>query len=330
MKKIYGYARQKSYALDSIKKGSLSHFYIISGEKFCGKKSFVDFFVRAILCENNNGCGKCRSCSKFESGNSVDVLRVKGSNKKSIGAKDIRAIIDDIYIRPIDTRYKIYIIDEGENLTLEASNTLLKIFEEPPDYAIFFLLTSNKEKIIDTISSRATYIYLPPIDYGIVGEYIKNELKIFDEKKLDFLVRYSFGNIGVVEKIAKDEEFFALREELIRLLEIAGAKDARLMNMVKILIEENKEKTDEIFRILVSFIRDVSVFKTCGSDELLINTDKKYVIKSLSEKIDGHIELYNGIIEAIKLKDRSVNTQMTLKMAFMTCLSEEKDDSYWN
>ncbi len=330
MKKIYGYVRQKQHILESIKRDSLSHFYIISGEKGCGKKTLTDFFAQAIICENNNACGNCLACMKFESKNCVDIIRVKGSNKNSIGAKDIRLIIEDLYVRPIDASHKIYIIDEGEKLTLEASNTLLKIFEEPPEYAIFFLLTSNREKIIDTISSRATSIYLPPLAYAVVGDYIRDELKIFDEKRIDFLVRYSFGNIGVVEEIATDEDFFALREEVVELLETAAGKDARLMNMIKILLDEKKEKTDEIFRILLSFLRDIAVFKTAKNTDMLINIDKKHIIKTLSKKINEHIELYNGIIEAIKLKDRSVNTQMALKMAFMETLSEEKDDSYWN
>ncbi len=323
MQKIYGYSRQKSYALESIKRDNISHFYIVSGESGCGKKTFVDFFSQAIFCEKGNACGSCPYCMKYESGNTVDLIRVKGSNKNSIGAKDIRTIIEDVYSLPIDSNHKIYIIDEGEKLTLEASNTLLKIFEEPPSYAIFFLLTSNKEKVLDTISSRATHIYLPPLDYDLVAKYIRDELAVFDEKRVDFLAKYSMGNIGLAREIALSESFFSLREACADILLKAGKKDARLMKDIKDMLEENKDEAESIFAILLSFLRDILVFRESKNKDALINIDKMHIIKTLSFEIKEPLSLYNGIIECIMLKDRSVNIIMATKLAFMDTLSEE-------
>ncbi len=323
MANIYGYDKQKEYIKNALNNASLSHFYIVSGEVGCGKKELLNHFVKTILCESHEACNRCSACMKVESGNAVDVIRVSTSNKKTIGTKDIRTLLDDLYVRPVEGEYKIYIIDAGERLTTEASNTLLKALEEPPTYAVFFLLTSNKEKLLDTVLSRGTQIYLPPLSDNILETYIRKELKIFDDDKIEFLLNYSSGNIGVVKNLSLDDKFFYLREELIKILEQLGDKDARCLQSIKILFEENKEYHDDILKIMLSFIRDLVYFQNTNDDEGLINTDKMYLIKSLSDKIKNAFNLYDGILESIKLKDRNVNVIMTVKVAFMNALSEE-------
>lgn len=323
MSNIYGYDKQKDYIKNALNNGSLSHFYIISGETGCGKKEIVNHFAKTILCDTKEACNRCMACMKFDSGNLVDVIRVEATNKKTIGSKDIRTLLDDLYVRPVESEYKIYIIDEGERLTTEASNTLLKALEEPPSYAVFFLLTSNKEKLLDTVLSRGTQIYLPPLSNNIVESYIRKELKIFDDDKIEFLLNYSAGNIGVVKGLSLDDKFFYLREETFKLLEQLGDKDARCLQGLKVLFDDNKKFTDEILKIMLSIVRDLLYFGSTKDSDGLINTDKIYLIKSLSEKIKSVIKLYDDILDSIKLKDRNVNVIMTMKVAFMNALSEE-------
>ncbi len=323
MATIYGYDKQKEYIKNALAKNSLSHFYIVSGETGCGKKELVNHFVKTILCDSKDACGRCMACMKSDSGNSVDVIKVEATNKKTIGSKDIRTLLDDLYVRPVEGEYKIYIIDEGERLTTEASNTLLKALEEPPDYAVFFLLTSNKEKLLDTVISRGTEIYLPPLNDNIVESYIRKELKIFDDEKIEFLLNYSAGNIGVVKDLSLDDKFFYLREEVLKLFEQVADKDARCLQGIKVLFDDNKTFSDEILKIMLSVARDVVYFRVVKESDNLINTDKVYLIKSLSEKIYSAIRLYDDILDSIKLKDRNVNVIMTVKVAFMNALSEE-------
>ncbi len=318
--KIYGYSKEKEYALKSIKNNSLSHFYIISGEKGCGKKLFTSFFVQAILCENNNACGNCLACMKYESGNSADIIKIKGTNKASIGAADIREQVESLYIRPIDSEYKIYIIEEGESLTVEASNALLKIFEEPPAYAIFFLLTDNRDALLDTIVSRATNIYLSPLDYDILSKYIVDELRIYDEDKIKFLRNYSFGNIGRLIEISTNEGFFALRDEVISSMESIAASEAKAISDISHILDKNKDMADEIIALMLSLIRDVLIYRTCGNGAQFINSDRMHVIRALARSFDEPLELYNGIIDTIKFKNRSIKPELAMKLAYMNTL----------
>ncbi len=323
MNKIYGYDSQKTYVLKAIKNNSISHFYIIYGEEGCGKKTFVNYFAKAIMCDKNEPCGKCIKCEKIDNKNSVDVRFVKSTNKNSIGTRDIKDLTDDLYVRPMENDYKIYIITDGEKLTLEASNTLLKALEEPPEYAIFFLITSNKENVIDTILSRGTQIYLPPLSDEIVKKYIYEQMKVFDEQKVDFLVNYSFGNIGTVKKILSNDSFFNIRGQVIDIVMAASNNDGKCLNMIKNLFEQNKEYTDEIINIIFSIARDIVVCKAIKSSGKIINSDKVNDITKISKNLKDCITFYDNLIEVKKLKDRNVNVSMALKTAFLNVLSEE-------
>ena len=160
---------------NAIRMGKISHAYIINGEEGSGKMNLAIHFAKALQCERNNSnkainedgeritvpgtaCGQCKSCKQTDSKNQPDIKYIT-YEKSGIGVDEIREQInDDIDIKPYSSPYKIYIVPESEKMTVQAQNALLKTIEEPPEYAIIILLTTNADTFLQTILSRCVML----------------------------------------------------------------------------------------------------------------------------------------------------------------------------
>ena len=141
----------------SIELGKVSHAYILNGEKGVGKKTLVSVVTKSLQCETGepDPCGKCKSCLQAESGNQPDIIWITHEKPNVISVDEIRQqIVNDISLKPYSSRYKIYVVPDAQLMNAQAQNAILKTLEEPPEYAIIILLTSNLDKILPTIISR--------------------------------------------------------------------------------------------------------------------------------------------------------------------------------
>ncbi|MBQ7792215.1 MAG: AAA family ATPase [Clostridia bacterium] len=157
--KVVGQAFPKEILETKIKTGKLSHAYIFHGNKGVGKTTLAMEFMKAIVCETHSACGKCAACKQFYS--TSDIKIVEGD--KSISEDDVRQITSEIYLKPFHFSKKIYLIKDADKMTVQAQNALLKVFEEPPSYAILILVTSNVSLLLPTILSRGTKIRFSPL-----------------------------------------------------------------------------------------------------------------------------------------------------------------------
>ncbi len=141
---------------NSIARGKVSHAYIFSGPRGIGKTSLARIFAKALNCEKGptpSPCNKCKNCIAITSGTSLDVVEIDGASNR--GIDEIRALKDSINLKPAQSRYKVYIIDEVHMLTQEAFSALLKTLEEPPPAVVFIMATTDLFKVPSTIRSRA-------------------------------------------------------------------------------------------------------------------------------------------------------------------------------
>ena len=141
---------------NSIVSGQLAHAYLFCGPRGVGKTSCARIFAKTINCSNPGPdmepCGECESCRSFAEGRSYCIHELDAASNNSV--EDIRTLTDQVRIPPQIGRYSVYIIVEVHMLSQAAFNAFLKTLEEPPEYAIFILATTEKHKILPTILSR--------------------------------------------------------------------------------------------------------------------------------------------------------------------------------
>lgn len=183
---------------NAIEMERISHAYLFTGPRGIGKTTAARVFAKAINCLKPvgvNPCNQCSNCLEINNGTSVDVIEIDGaSNRKVEEAREIR---ENVRILPVNNRYKVYIIDEVHMLTDEAFNALLKTLEEPPDYVVFILATTDAHKIPMTILSRCQKYDFKKIPNSYMSEYLasvmdRENIK-FDSDSLNMIIRNSDG-----------------------------------------------------------------------------------------------------------------------------------------
>lgn len=141
---------------NSISKDRLAHAYLFCGSRGVGKTSCARIFAKTINCEHRTpegeACNECQSCLEFNKGNSLNIIELDAASNN--GVDDIRELVDQVQIPPVNAKYRVFIVDEVHMLTTAAFNAFLKTLEEPPSYVVFILATTEKHKIIPTILSR--------------------------------------------------------------------------------------------------------------------------------------------------------------------------------
>ncbi len=144
-----------NYIKEALKSGRLSHSYLISGsEEIALGKSIA----KHVLCkQEHTGCGSCSSCLKLASDNHPDMMLIEPDGA-SIKNAQVEAFQEFIYIRPFESAYKIVVFQKAHLMTDRAQNRILKVLEEPPEYAVFIFLTSQTDLMLDTVLSRCQVI----------------------------------------------------------------------------------------------------------------------------------------------------------------------------
>ena len=141
--------------------GRVAHSYLLCGPAGSGKHTLTRILSAAMQCEGRSGkipCGICSGCRKALEGVHPDIITVDDPDHKAMTVDPIRAARSDMFIRPNEGKRKIYIIPRGQDMNESAQNALLKILEEPPDYGVFLILSTNAERLLPTIRSRCAYL----------------------------------------------------------------------------------------------------------------------------------------------------------------------------
>ena len=211
-------------------------------------------FAKAILCtsENNKPCNICKSCVEFNTNNNANfnLINEEGS---AIKIEQIRNMQVKIAEKPINSDYKVYLINEAELMTVEAQNCLLKTLEEPPEYIVIILITSNENKVLNTIKSRCMKLYFNNLDKNSVKKVLTEqfEMKDINDSFLD-----AVG--GSIKKALLIKEKSSEYEQITKLFDIIDKEN--LVNFINSasIIYENK---DDIYNILdyINILLDIKI-----------------------------------------------------------------------
>lgn len=319
---VIGQDQIKTYFRNAIETGNHAHAYIINGEKGSGKK-FISRIVAATLqCEKKGTepCGTCHSCIQAETNNQPDIIYVSHEKPNSIGVDDVREQINsDISIKPYSSENKIYIINEGEKLTPQAQNALLKTLEEPPAYAIFIILTTNIQTILPTIVSRCVVLNMKPLQDELVMRYLMEDLKIPDYKA-KLCVSFARGNIGRAKQLSTNDEFDKIREEAIFLMRHVKELEINEMSSAIKKINEYNMSASDYLDIIAVWFRDVLLFKaTKDPNALIFKGEIKYIKGAASTSDYEGLETVLEAIEKTKARVRAnVNFDLAMELLLLT------------
>ena len=180
--------------------GRASHAYLFFGARGTGKTSVARLVAKALNCENpSNGdpCGQCGACREADAGSYPDCIEIDGASNRKV--EHARELLEKIRFAPGRGKKKVYIIDEVHMLTREAFNALLKIMEEPPEYAHFLLATTELQKVPETIQSRcqvfAFRMFTPELIASRLQYVCEQEGIDFDDEGLALLARRAAGGL---------------------------------------------------------------------------------------------------------------------------------------
>ena len=187
---------------NALTSGKTHHAYLFSGPRGCGKTSSARIMARSLNCEKGptpTPCGLCQSCKDLVANGpgSLDVIELDAATHGLVD--DARDLRDKAFFAPVQSRYKIYIIDEAHQLGPGASNALLKVVEEPPPHVIFIFATTEPEKLISTIRSRTHHYPFRLVPPGILAEHLekicKEEGATVAKGVIPLVVRASGGSV---------------------------------------------------------------------------------------------------------------------------------------
>ena len=187
---------------NALTSGKTHHAYLFSGPRGCGKTSSARIMARSLNCEKGptpTPCGLCQSCKDLVANGpgSLDVIELDAATHGLVD--DARDLRDKAFFAPVQSRYKIYIIDEAHQLGPGAANALLKVVEEPPPHVIFIFATTEPEKLISTIRSRTHHYPFRLVPPGILAEHLekicKEEGATVAKGVIPLVVRASGGSV---------------------------------------------------------------------------------------------------------------------------------------
>ena len=318
---------------NSITEKKMSHALIFSGQRGTGKTSVARILAKAINCSNlqgSNPCLECKSCILIEN-NCSDVIEIDAASHNSV--EQIRDLLEQSTYIPLETKYKIFILDEVHMLTNAAFNAMLKLLEEPPAYLKFILATTHPEKVPLTVISRCQQFIFKKIDNSVIFEHLKyiadkDHLTINDHC-IHKIARISEGSLrdalSALDQITLISQKKVLNEEIInQTFGLVHSED--LVNFLTLIIKKDMVSLlkyyDNFKTANINFIHIAYDIVNLICDIYKINSDDRFVsseipLNLLSQFKTHHknTKFYKNLVQKIQLflyNSRGYNDQSSL------------------
>lgn len=314
---------------NQIKAERIGHAYLFCGTRGTGKTTVAKIFAKAVNCEHpvdGSPCGECAMCRSVGAGTSMNVIEIDAASNN--GVDNIREIREEVAYRPTEGKYKVYIIDEVHMLSIGAFNALLKTLEEPPEYVIFILATTEAHKIPITILSRCQRYDFKRITIdtiaGRLRELINKEQWDVEEKAVRYLARMADGSMRDALSLLDQCAAFYIGEKLTydHVLEVLGAVDAEVfsrllrellaMNVHKVIetVDELTMQGRELSQLAADFtwyLRNLLLVRCSDDmeDVLDVSTENLERLKEEAQMIDNdtlirYIRIFSDLTNQLK------------------------------
>ncbi len=329
----------KTALQNAIKEGKIAHAYLFSGPRGTGKTSAARILAKALNCEQGptmHPCGHCNNCGRITAGASMDVFEIDAAS--NTGVDNIRDLREQIAFAPVESRYKIYIIDEVHMLSTGAFNALLKTLEEPPEHAVFILATTDPQKVPATIQSRCQRFEFRRITVDDIAEHLAqvaqgSDLQV-EPEALRLIAIQSEGGMrdaislldqcGVMDRhvtAATVREVLGIvgREVLHELVQDIGQKQLpQALGRLNLLLAQGKDVA-QVLGELMEYLRALLLYKSVpGYDEIYL-TDTAAALQQLaplfsSERLMAAEERLHSAVWEVK---NSMRPRITAELCLM-------------
>ena len=311
---IIGHNKNIELLQNILRANKVSNAYLFAGPPNIGKEFVAVNFAKALNCLEGSvhhfpyadACDRCISCRKIDDSNHPDVriIRPEGAWMK---IDQIRQLQRQISRRPMEGRYKVYILTDVERMNLPAANSFLKTLEEPPGASVLILLTSNYSALLLTIRSRCQLVRFFPIPPTVLQNQLIEKLKL-TETKAKQITLLSGGKVGKALELAKEENINT-ETTIPNIL-----KRPQLIEIFK--ITENLNNQPESLDILLTWFRDILLVKQGCNAEMLTYPDKFNELVQLASGY-SRIQIQDAIktiMETKNLLQRNVNSTLALEV----------------
>ena len=288
---LIGQEHVRATVENAIAQRRIAHGYIFSGQRGTGKTTVARILARCLNCVDGptaTPCGVCASCVETANGASVDVIEIDAASNR--GINEMRELRENVRYRPARDRYKVFIIDKAHQITNEAFNALLKTLEEPPEWAVFVLCTTEAHKIPATIASRCQQFQFRQVSFEEVVGRIKwicgQEGVDADSEALAALAQAGEGSVR--DSLSALDQAIACcgnKLEAVQVRELLGmfsleamdrtaaalqAADARAMLDIVMELERDGRNLQHFSRELSRYFRNLLVARVAGPEPRLI------------------------------------------------------------
>ncbi len=342
---------------NQIVSGTAGHSYLFCGTRGTGKTTVAKIFAKAVNCENpadGSPCCRCRSCLSIEKGANLNVVEMDAASNN--GVDDIRGIIDAVAYSPSEGKYRVYIIDEVHMLSAAAFNALLKTLEEPPEYVIFILATTEPNRLPVTILSRCQRYDFGRLSSKVIAGRLREvceaeEIRI-EDRALVFLSEAADGSMRDGLSLLDQCRAFSAGEDVLtypRVLEILGAADVSVYHGLFVSLHEGRAK-DALTQLdtllskgmeitqfasgFAGYLRNLMLVKAAGSaDGILDVSDETAALlkedagRAQFPEIFRAVKTVSAMIEQVRYAaDRRIIAEMAL-IRLCTPAMDEKNSA---
>ena len=346
IEQIVGQEHIKKALANAIQMDRISHAYLFTGPRGTGKTSTARIFAKSLNCEKGptiSPCNECENCKNITNSIPIDVIEIDAASNRSVNDAD--EIIQKVALAPVQSRYKIYIIDEVHMLTNQAFNALLKTLEEPPKNVIFILATTEVHKVLDTIKSRCQRFDFKRITTDDIAKHLRyiadsEEINITDEA-LSYIAQNSAG--GMRDSIALLDQLSVLNstdnaisvDDINSLLgrlsfvsltslfkAITDSNQNEALNVLNDIYNQGNEPI-QILSNLLEYFRNALILKSVdsGIDSAVVqlNSEQSKALSDSLKNIEIHqlVSLIDKCASYIKELKLTANPKLWLDVAIL-------------
>lgn len=299
---LVGQSAVKTALKNALSNDKIAHAYLFSGPRGTGKTSTARILAKALNCLhglNGEPCGECSNCKHITEGTSMDVFEIDAAS--NTGVDEIKDLCEQVAFSPVESRYKVYIIDEVHMLSKGAFNALLKTLEEPPEHVVFILATTDPQKVPETIHSRCQRFEFRRVTLGEITEHLQMVADgsgiQADKEALHLIAVQAEGGMRdalslldqcgvmgdrVTVDIVRNVLGIVGRDLLHDLIKSIGEMQlSAALSKLNLLLEKGKD-AHQILSELMEYMRALLLFKTVPEYSEIYLTDTKDAFEKLA------------------------------------------------